>query len=154
MSVSISPLSTSDLEIRRLVYDGFIERSTCPSRGEVAQGVGVSETEVVDSFRRLAEAHVLVLQPGSGEVLMANPFSAVPTAFRVEADERGWWANCIWDGLGVVAMIGKNAVIHTSCADCGEAIVLEVKGLSLGQVDALVHFAVPAAHWWEDIVFT
>jgi hypothetical protein len=97
---------------------------------------------------------MLVLQPDSGEVLMASPFSAVPTAYRVEAGEQGWWANCIWDALGVCAMIRSDATVLTSCPDCGEAMSLTVEAGELLPAPGIVHFAVPAARWWKDIVFT
>ena len=136
------------------MYDSFITGYASPSMEQVGRKLGKRTTEIKESFRRLADAHMLVLQPGSGEVLMANPFSAVPTPFRVEAAGRAWWGNCIWDALGVSAMAGVGATILTSCADCGEAMSLEVKGSELRPAEGMVHFAVPAGQWWEDIVFT
>jgi hypothetical protein len=36
---------------------------------------------------------------------MANPFSAVPTPFLVRSGDRSWYGNCIWDALGIPAML-------------------------------------------------
>ncbi len=110
--------------------------------------------QVSASYSRLADAHTLVLQPESGEVLMANPFSAVPTAFSVISENGQWWANCIWDALGVLAMIATDGSVHTSCPDCGEALSLTTSRAHLIEASHVVHFAVPAARWWDDIVFT
>jgi hypothetical protein len=96
---------------------------------------------------------VLVLQE-SGEILMANPFSAVPTPFIVEAGERRYWANCIWDGLGVLAMTGADGRVLASCGDCGEAMGVQVQGGDLVSPEGLIHFAVPARQWWSNIKFT
>ena len=94
-----------DLLVRQAVYDGFITAGRALPVGEIARRLDTPEPSVRASIRRLADAHMLVLQPSSGEVLMANPFSAVPTAFAVSSQGRSWWGNCIWDGLGILAML-------------------------------------------------
>ena len=154
MTAGSIPSQDIDVEVRRLVYDAFISDGTATSQEQVAHQLQVPISEVRASFGRLAEAHMLVLQPGSGEALMANPFSAVPTAFRVEAGGRGWWGNCIWDALGICAMTGLDAIVRTSCPDCGEAMSLVVERSELKPAEGIAHFAVPAAHWWDDVLFT
>ena len=94
---------------------------------------------------------MLVLQP-TGEVLMANPFSAVPTPFVTEVGDRRWFGNCIWDALGILSTLRANGRVLTSCAGCGDAMALEVSdGMVSG--DGIIHFALPARRWWDDIVF-
>ena len=85
---------------------------------------------------------------------MAPPFSAVPTAFRVETPRGAYWGNCIWDGLGIVGMLGGEGTVQTRCADCDEPMALRVEAGELVDGDGLAHFAVPAARWWDDIGFT
>ena len=102
----------------------------------------------------LAAGHVLVLQPERDEILMANPFSAVPTAFAGETDAHSYWGNCVWDALGILAMLGRDGRLLTSCADCGDALALEVRGGALGGDAGVAHFSIPAKHWWDDIAFT
>jgi hypothetical protein len=51
-------------------------------------------------------------------------------------------------------MLGTDARIETTCADCGEPLELLVRGGSLEPVDWVAHFAVPAARWWDDIGHT
>ena len=143
-----------DAAVRAAIYDGLMTECVCPSMADVGRKLAESTSAIRESYARLAAARVLVLQPGSGEVLMANPFSAVPTAFRVEAADRAWWGNCIWDALGVCAMTRADASIATSCPDCGDALSLRVERSELLPAEGIVHFAVPAANWWVDIVFT
>lgn len=154
MSMSTETPSQIDSEVRRVIYDRFIHQAGPISRAQVAAELSLPEPEVTASYKRLADAHNLVLQPMSGEVLMANPFSAIPTAFRVVSGTRAWWANCIWDGLGVLAMTARDGSVETSCPDCGEALSLTVATDSLTRAEGVVHFAVAASHWWDDIVFT
>lgn len=147
-------LTAQDKEVRRLVYDTLIHTGRAPSSEEVASILGAPPNFVRQSFKRLAAAHMLVLQQGSGEVLMANPFSAVPTPFQVESGGISYWGNCIWDSLGVAAMLHRDARIVTACADCGEAMQLRIEGGSLAPAEGIIHFAIPARRWWDNIVYT
>ena len=143
-----------DLDVRREVYDGFLTAGRALSIGEIARRLSRRDQEVGEALQRLAGAHALVLQPASGEVLMANPFSAVPTAFVVSSPGRSWWGNCIWDGLGILAMLGADGSVATACPDCGEALTLSVRNGRVEGDPCLAHFAVPARSWWDDVFFT
>jgi hypothetical protein len=144
---------TLDIRVRAHVYDVTMRTGAPPMSGEVAHAMLLSSDAALAAFGRLADAHVLVLKPDTGEILMANPFSAVPTPFLVETDKFSAYGNCIWDALGIPAMLGRDARIITSCADCGASAEITV---SAGAVkgDGILHFAIPAHDWWNDIVFT
>jgi hypothetical protein len=79
-----------DTEVRKVVYDSFIRRCSPILQADIARQIDVPVSQVSASLHQLAEGHMLVLQPSSGEVLMVNPFSALPTAVRVEAGGRAW----------------------------------------------------------------
>jgi len=143
----------TDREVRRVIYEMTMAGGTPPLIRDVAQVLGMTHDEVAASMQRLAEGHMLVLQPGSGEVLMAPPYSAVPTPFVVHAGGTRSFGNCIWDALGIPAVLGTDARIDCSCGCCGEAMSLAVTGDALEPTDGAVHFAIPARRWWEDIVF-
>lgn len=144
-----------DNRVRLHIYERFVADGRPPSAAETAEALGIVPAEADDAYRRLEEARVIVLAPGTTNVWMANPLSAVPTRFRVATDDgRSWWGNCVWDGLGVLAMVGADGMVDTSCSDCGEKIELRVDKGELEPVDAVIHFAVPAARWWENIAFT
>lgn len=142
-----------DQEVRRAVYEQTMRTGLPPLAAEIAELLGIPESEVAASLRRLAEGRILVLQPETAEILMAAPYSAVPTSFVVEAAGVRAWGNCMWDALGIPAMLGCNGTITTSCSDCGTAAVVTVAD---GRVagEGLVHFALPVRKWWDDIVFT
>ena len=145
-----------DDAVRRVVYDVTTSTGSIPTVVEVARTLGLGVDDVRGSLQRLADAHILVLQRESGEVLMAPPFSAVPTPFIVRGSEIMAWGNCIWDALGILAMLHTDGVVETACGCCGEATTLSVEhGRLRIPADApVVHFAVPARDWWNDIVFT
>jgi hypothetical protein len=143
-----------DAVLRRDVYAVVLSRGSPPTIAELAAASRASAEDVRASLARLAAARVVVLQPASGEILMAPPFSAVPTSFLVRTRQYDAYANCAWDALGVPVMLGDPAHIISACGCCGEALALHTKHDGAPQGAAVVHFAVPARRWWDDIVFT
>lgn len=143
----------TDTDVRVEVYRFFVDRGRAPVPAELAENLGMVQSAVEDALRRLADEHVLVLAPGTPYIWMANPLSALPTAYPVQAAGRTWFGNCIWDALGVVAMLGGDGTVTTWCPDCGEHLAVEVVNHQLVSGQGLVHFAVPAARWWDDIGF-
>jgi hypothetical protein len=96
-----------------------------------------------------------VLAHGTHDILMAAPFAGGPTDFQVTLGPRRYHANCIWDAMGIPAMLGgADASIETRCTDCGDVLRLDVHERRITGDQSIVHFAVPAARWWADIVFT
>lgn len=142
-----------DKKVRLHVYDQFIQQGRPPSVAQAAEALSSTRQQIESAYRRLADARALVLQ-GNGEVLMAEPFSAVPTPFVVKVGRRSCWANCVWDALGVPAMLKRDARILTSCGCCGDSLMLEVRGGLLLEASGIVHFGVPAEDWWRNVAFT
>jgi Alkylmercury lyase len=143
-----------DLHVRSVTYGRFVELGRAPTAGEVGAAADLTDSEVTRCWRRLHEQHALVLNSATAEIRMANPFSAVPTAYRVNADGRWWYANCAWDAFGICAALHVDGRIETSCSDCGDALVVEVRDEQPDDESLVFHCLVPAARWWDDIVFT
>jgi hypothetical protein len=135
-----------DLELRNRVYRRFVQLGRAPTMAEL----GTNEA----ALRRLHDAHMIVLEPDRSEIRMANPFSAVPTPYRVEAAGRSWFANCAWDAFGIPAALGVDGHVSASCLDCGEPIEIDVVDRRPEPADGIFHVPVPARSWWDDIVFT
>jgi hypothetical protein len=144
---------TTDREVRLHIYRHFLDTGTPPSVVETARALSAPEDAIASSYQRLADGHVIVLRRGTGDILMAHPLSAVPTRFRVTLGERAYWGNCIWDALGIPAMLHSDARIIALCGDCDGPLALEVDAGHLSG-EGVVHFAVPALHWWDDIEYT
>jgi hypothetical protein len=83
-----------------------------------------------------------------------RPPLSVPTAYRVEADDRSWYANCAWDAIGICAALHADGLIETACPDCGEPIRLRIRDKRPDDESLVFHCLVPARQWWDDIVFT
>ena len=145
-------MNTLERRVREAVIGGLRDSGRPPARPSIATPLGVSEAAVTVALRALAAEHRLVLLPGTDDVWMAHPFSAVPTDFVVRIGGREWFANCVWDGLAILALLG-DGTLSTHSPASAEPILLQA---SAGRVvgDAIVHFLVPARHFWDDIGFT
>jgi len=144
-----------DTAVKLTTYTFIAETAAAPSSAEVAEKVGASPAEVEAAFGRLHVKRLLVPEPGDpSRIRMAPPFSGVATPFPVEARGKRYYANCVWDALGIPAALRADAVILAADGFSGEPLTLEVKGNRPVPRECVVHFAVPAARWWEDIIYT
>lgn len=141
-----------DKQVRHYIYEHFVKTGQAPTLLSCAQAFSCPIPDVQEVFQRLADGHTLVLQ-SNGEILMAEPFSAVPTAFSVEIGNHVWWGNCIWDALGVLAMLKEDGRVVTACGCCNDAMRVEVRNGHLVEASGCVHFALPPKEWWKDVVF-
>ena len=141
-------------QVRVYIDNQMVETSAAPSTGDTARALGRAEAEIEGVFRELDEARMLVLRPGSHTVWMAGPFSNMQTAFTVIAGGRAYYANCAWDAFGIPAMLGLDARIFTTCADCGGVLERKVTNAALPETRGIVHFALPPRRWWDNIGYT
>lgn len=141
-------------DVRLHVFSRAAASGQVPQPPEIAKALGRPEPEIQEAVQRLAAEKVLILAPNNSRIWSANPFCAVPSGFRVKADGTSYWGICIWDSLGIPAALGKDAVIEAPCGDCGEPMRLAVRGGRLVESEGILHFAVPARSWWDNIGFT
>ena len=143
-----------DIALRNATYRGFVELGRAPTAAELSRTIDLDAAAVIAGWHRLHDDHVLVLNRATDELRMVNPFSAVPTAHKVFARGRCWYANCAWDAFGIGAALHADSRIETSCPDCGESLRIEVRDKKPDRVDLLFHCLVSADRWWDDIAFT
>ena len=144
-----------DTTVKLAIYRITAETGSIPNAAAVAEATDSSQTDVLAAFQRLHAKRLLVPEPGDPtRIRMAPPFSGIPTAFPVEALDRRYFANCVWDSYGIAAALHADAVIPASDGFSGEPLTLEVRDDKPVLHPCVAHFAVPAAKWWDDIVFT
>lgn len=157
--IFMSALAASSLEalardVRLYVFSQSASTANVPQAAQIAESLKRTVEEIHQALRHLAAGKVLILAPNDGNIWAANPFCAVPSGFRVEAEGKVHWGICIWDALGIPAALGKDAAISAFCGDCSDPMRLEVHDGILLRSEGLIHFAIPAHHWWENIGFT
>lgn len=141
-------------DVRLHVFRETAVTGEVPQPPAIARALDRPEAEIRQALQTLADGKVLILAPMGGNIWAANPFSAVPSPFRVRADGRRYRAICIWDALGVAAALQADANIDATCGDCGDAMSITIRDGQVASGDGIVHFAVPAHHWWDNIGFT
>jgi len=143
-----------DLRVKLAVYRHFAEHARRPTLEEIATGLNASGPEVVGAYARLRAQRVLVLEADGTSIRMAPPFSGVLTQHVVDVGERSYAANCAWDAFGIAAALRSPAIVHSRCEQSREPLRLAIGRDGPEPSDWWFHCAVPAAHWWDDIVFT
>lgn len=143
-----------ELRAKLAVYEYFADVGSRPSVGDIASHIGVTIAEVREIFGRLRTQRVLVLEADGESIRMAPPFSGVSTQHRVTAGGVSYYANCAWDALGIPAALGRPASVHSRCEQSLVPLELAVSDRGPEASDWVFHCVVPAARWWDDIVFT
>ena len=146
--------TTFDWAVRSAVYDRFTRRGAAPTIGELATLVNGTETQVVTALRVLGEAHEVAPTSAGDGVWMANPFSGVPTAYRVETPHMTCYANCAWDAFGVPAILATDGWTRIHCAESGEEMEFGVREGRLHGDHGVIHLVTPPRDAWVDIGFT
>ena len=144
-----------DTRIKLAIYAVTTETGQVPNSSELSLKIDIEEKQILEGFKRLHAKRVLLPEPGDPtRIRMAPPFSGIPTKFSVEANGKKYYANCVWDAYGIAAALHCDAISRASDGHTGEPLTLEVKNGAPVLKPYLAHFAVPAAHWWDDLVFT
>ena len=144
-----------DTRVKLSIYETLARTARAPTTTGVARALNAPLPEVEAAFRRLHEKRLLVPEPGDpSPIRMAPPFSGVETSFRVSVRDRLYYANCAWDALGIPAALHEDGIVEASDGHTGRPITLEVRDGEPVPRPCVIHFAVPAALWWEDILHT
>lgn len=142
-------------DVRVAIYRSFVETGRPPMPADLAADAGVPLAEVEGALRELAAADVIALIPGTSFVWLAHPFSAAAAPFRASAGDRTWDAICIWDALGILALVEADGSVEARCPDCNEELRVEVRGGEVAGPDGCVaHYGIPASRWYEDVGYT
>ena len=144
-----------DVQVKLAIYEITAETGSVPTSSRVSRKINIEQNEVLAAFRRLHAKRLLLPEPSDPHrIRMAPPFSGVPTRFPVEANGKHYYANCVWDAYGIAAALHCDAISRASDGHTGEPLTLEVKNGEPILKSYVAHFAVPAAHWWDDLIFT
>ena len=152
-------------QTRAFIYSHFADTTHPPSVEEIAQHFDISNEEAGELYKELHKRHAFFLEPETLTIRMANPFSGIPTDFKVHANGKTYYANCAWDMLGIPVVLHADAVIEARFTESNELVQLEIKNGNIalaavpgGEDAALsklrVHFPLPFARWYDDLVFT
>jgi len=147
---------TLDLEDLRLaIYRSLASTGRAPEPVDLEDALGVGLDEIETGIRELAAARHVALDH-DGEIAMAHPFSTVDLGFSVKGSHILWWGGCVWDSFAIPHLVPDEpeVLVATTCQGCGRAHAWVVGRDAPPEGDQVAHFLVPAAHMWDDVVFT
>ena len=146
---------SSLVQIKLAIYGAFANTAKAPTVSDIATQLVLAQDEVQAAFDELHKQRLLVPEPGDRtRIRMAPPFSGIETSFRVTVDNKDYFAPCAWDSLGIPAALHQDAIVHARDGHTGEPITLVVRDGAPVSEPCVTHIAVPAAHWWDDIIYT
>ncbi len=147
-------MTAEDAAVRLFVYEQA-RQGRIPAPIDIAREFSVTPRAAGETLQRLERDHdALVLLPGSPYVWLADPFSALPTDYPVTSATGRWHGACIWDAMGIAALVGASCEIPTACPQSGVGLRVTTRDHELLDAPGVVHFAVPSRRWWESIGFT
>jgi hypothetical protein len=143
-----------DASVKLALYGSPRSRGVSLVPDAVAERVGDTPAAVKEAYLRLRTRRLLWLEADGVTVRMAPPFSGVPTQHHVMVDGIEYYANCAWDALGIPAALHRPGLVRSRCEQSLAPLDLHV-GLEGPEPSPwLFHCLVPAAKWWDDLVFT
>ncbi len=143
--------------VRLFIFERFMTDAQAPVVEELMTEFSLSRGEVTAVLDQLVQARHIALVPGSARILMAFPFSAVTTPFRVRAGGKDYFANCAWDAVAFHAMLDSEVAVESFCHHCAAPITIELRDGQATKVEpdeTLVYLALRPTEWWDDIVTT
>lgn len=153
----VSSIEDLDWQARTAFYTLLVAEGRAPTIPELAATLHCSTERVELALLRLHQRHALFLEPAPGPIAvrMANPFSMIPTPFRVTAAGRMFWANCAWDMLGIPAALHADADIEAQFADAtDDPVTMRIRDGQLEAHGEVVHFPLPFRAWYDDLIRT
>ena len=143
--------------VRLAIFERFLADAQAPVVEELMTQFSLSREDVTAVLHDLQTARHIALVPGSARILMAFPFSAITTPFRVETGGGNYFANCAWDAVAFHTMLGTDVAIDSFCHHCAEPIRIELRdgrATLVEPAETLIYLALRPTQWWENIVTT
>jgi hypothetical protein len=148
----------TDLQrVRLFIFEHFLEHAAPPVVEQVMSTFSIPRAAASEVLRDLEAARHIALVKGTDRILMAFPFSAIATPFRVTVGGRSYFANCAWDAIAFHAMLDEGVRVDSFCHHCAMPISIELQGGRATHIDpagSLVYLALRPTEWWGDIITT
>lgn len=157
MSDRIETAPDLPARVRLRIFEHFLEHSVPPVAEQLMTEFGQTRDQMVQLLDGLVANRHIALVKGTARILMAFPYSAVTTPFRVRTHGRSYYANCSWDSIAFHAMLDQPIEVNSFCHHCARPISIELVGGAARRVEpesTIVYLALRPTQWWEDIIST
>ena len=114
--------------VHRALLTAFVTSGRAPTVSELRDLLAADETELVQALRELETDDAIVRAEGTGEVVVAYPFSTEPSPHKVTTlAGRTLFCMCAIDALGVHFMLREPVLIESLCPWRETAIRIELR---------------------------
>jgi Alkylmercury lyase len=125
-SAAQAELPSALAELHRCILRAFLTSGSAPQAADLDRLAGRLGLDPAAAIRRLAEADLVHVDPVTGAVRSAYPFSGLPTPHVVLIDGApSLYAMCAIDALGIPLMAGRDGMISSESPATGAAITVE-----------------------------
>ncbi len=146
-------MNLNNQSLHYVLINHFIEKKRAPSISELSLLYKKSSSEIRKALENLEAYHGCALS-SKGEIAAVHPFSARATNFKVVSHNSEWWANCAWCAMGVIKLVGGTGELITRIFKDDFPTHIRVSGGEIGSTNFKVHFPVPMARIWENVVYS
>ena len=141
---------TKEAELHTAIIRHVAEQGFAPSIVALHQQLAWSELDVRSVLARLADIRGAILKPNSSDLWAIHPFTLMPTPTWVEADNRGYWANCAWCALGIGAALRQDIRVVSRLGAEHETVEFQVHRGRVSNEQLLIHFPFSPSEWWSN----
>lgn len=145
-------LANFDLTVRGELTRAIAELGHAPENVVLAQQMGAPVAQVETALRQLHDAHALLLHPHSCVPWVVHPFALSPGSCWVQSGNRGWWANCLYCGMGIAAALHRDTAIHTRIGGEHEPVVIHISNGQLQETGLFLNLSTPVKAWWDNVI--
>jgi hypothetical protein len=136
------------------IIEYIIDKGYAPDLKTISTLLKNDVPTIQKALYELQNDHGVVLHPDKPAVWVIHPFSTAPTNFLVKSSRGIWWGNCAWCSMGVAALLKENLTITTRLGAYDEQIVIHIVNGELIEKNLLVHFPIPMANAWNNVIYT
>jgi hypothetical protein len=144
--------------VRYYIYRYFIENSKAPVLEDIMIIFNRTKSEIIKILNELEELHHLKLVPGVSRILMAWPFSNIPTQYIISTESgKNYYANCAWDSIAFHIILNQSIKITAFCYHCDHSINISVsnnKIIKENPTTTIINFSKPIAQWMDNVIDT
>jgi hypothetical protein len=96
-----------------------------PTLADIVSASGIAQDVLKDALQTLRSHDLIDLDPHTGNIRLAYPFTQAATGHRVKIRGHVLQALCAIDALGVAGMYGTDVAISSPCHHCGAPVHVE-----------------------------
>jgi len=109
----------------RTILRLYADRGGPPILADIVAATGIAADGITRALQTLRAHDLVDLDPHSGDIRLAYPFTQAITGHLVELRRHALYALCAIDALGAASMYGTDIAISSPCYRCGAPVHVE-----------------------------